>query len=114
MSLSTASRTSESLDPPCPLFISLPAGHSPRLAPSERLGLLLSRHPANRYCTSISATLLTPLSAITRFPSFVGIMFRTTPPPEGMVQVWNFSVFGSKRTRVFGLTADSLYQMMSL
>ena len=38
-------------------------------------------------------------------------MLRTTPPPPGMTQVWNFSVFGSKRTSVFGLTADSLYQI---
>ena len=40
-------------------------------------------------------------------------MLRTTPPPDGMTQVWNFSVSGSKRTSVFGCTADSLYQMMS-
>jgi hypothetical protein len=39
---------------------------------------------------------------------------RTTPPPEGIAQDWNDSVFGSKRTSVFGVTADSLYQTMSL
>jgi hypothetical protein len=46
-------------------------------------------------------------------PSRVAIMLRTTPPPEGIAQVWNFSVFGSKRTRVLGLTPDSLYQTTS-
>lgn len=40
-------------------------------------------------------------------------MLRTTPPPEGMGQVWNFSVLGSKRTSVLGLVLDSLYQMIS-
>ena len=60
---------------------------SPRLAPFDRAELLLSQQRVSCYCTSISATLFTPLSAITRLPSFVGIMFRTTPPPEGMVQV---------------------------
>jgi hypothetical protein len=40
-------------------------------------------------------------------------MFRTTPPPDGMIQVWNFSVLVSKRTTVFGLVFDSLYQMTS-
>src|ERR1700686_3915315 len=59
------------------------------------------------------ATLFTPLSVSTSLPSVVCIMLRTTPPPEGMAQVWNFSVLGSKRTSVFGFTADSLYQMMS-
>ena len=38
-------------------------------------------------------------------------MLRTTPPPAGIAQVWNFSVLGSKRTSVFGFTFDSLYQM---
>ena len=57
---------------------------------------------------------MTPLHASTSpLPSAVGIMLRTTPPPEGITQVWNFSVFGLKRTSVFGLTADSLYQISS-
>ena len=38
-------------------------------------------------------------------------MLRTTPPPDGIAQVWNFSVWMSKRTSVFGLTFDSLYQI---
>ena len=37
-------------------------------------------------------------------------MLRTTPPPEGMGHDWNDFVFGSKATRVFGFTPDSLYQ----
>src|SRR5207302_9577498 len=66
------------------------------------------------FFTSTSATLLMPVSAIARFPSFIAIMLRTTPPPDGIAQVWNFSVLGSNRTRVFGFTWDSLYQMISL
>src|SRR5207247_6808090 len=62
---------------------------------------------------STSATRFTPLHANARFPSRVTDTLRTTPPPEGMAQVWNFSVFGSKRTIVFGFTPDSLYQMTS-
>src|SRR5215470_17769322 len=63
---------------------------------------------------STSPTMLRALSAITIFPSRVVIIFRTTPPPAGIAQLWNFSVFGSKRTSVFGLTADSLYQIAPL
>src|ERR1700686_3222583 len=36
------------------------------------------------------------------------------PPPSGMVQVWNFSVLGSKRTILLGRVLDSTYQMTSL
>src|SRR5579885_1625974 len=60
---------------------------------------------------STMAIPLTPLQASQRLPSGVGIMFRTTPPPDGIVHVWNFSVLESKRTTVFGFTPDSLYQM---
>src|SRR6266702_2193294 len=60
------------------------------------------------------ATRFRPLQAITRLPSGVAIMLRTTPPPDGITQVWNFSVLGSKRTSVFGLTPDSLYQTTPL
>src|ERR671936_2108446 len=62
---------------------------------------------------STSATRLTPLHARARLPSRVTDTLRTTPPPEGIAHVWNFSVLGSKRTIVFGLTPDSLYQMTS-
>ena len=41
-------------------------------------------------------------------------MLRTMSPPPGMAQVWNFSVLGSKRTMVFGLAPDSLYQSAPL
>src|SRR6266576_6106436 len=34
-------------------------------------------------------------------------------PPPGIAQLWNFFVLGSKRTTVFGLASDSLYQMTS-
>ena len=40
------------------------------------------------------------------------LMLRTTPPPEGIGKVWNVSVFGSKRTRPFGLELPSSYQTM--
>jgi len=43
----------------------------------------------------------------------VETMFRTTPPPDGIIHAWNFSVLASKRTTVFGLVFDSLYQITS-
>jgi len=46
---------------------------------------------------STCATRFTPLSASTSFPSAEAIMLRTTPPPEGITQVWNRSVAGSKK-----------------
>src|ERR1700693_4101402 len=58
------------------------------------------------------ATTFSPLSVRTSLPSVVCIMLRTTPPPAGITQVWNFSVLGSKRTSVFGRTPASLYQTM--
>src|SRR5580704_10568527 len=42
-------------------------------------------------------------------PSGVAAIFRTTPPPEGILARANVSVLGSKRTMVFGFTPDSLY-----
>lgn len=63
--------------------------------------------------TSTSATRFTPLQASTRLPSCVATMFRTTPPPEGIAQVWKVSDRESKRTSVLGLTPDSLYQRTS-
>src|SRR5262245_15776552 len=35
-------------------------------------------------------------------------------PPPGITQLWNFSLAGSKRTMVFGLAPDSLYQTAAL
>src|SRR5437016_4577770 len=84
------------------LLCKAPQGHEIRLYCD--LTLLLSWTKATRF---------RPLQAITRLPSGVAIMLRTTPPPDGITQVWNFSVLGSKRTSVFGLTADSLYHTMS-
>src|SRR6266404_4954651 len=71
-------------------------------APRHHLGIL----------TKVTA--LTRLLASTKSPSRVTEVLRTMLPPPGMVQLWNFSVAGSKRTTVFGVVPDSLYQMMSL
>jgi hypothetical protein len=52
---------------------------------------------------------------IRRSPSRVGRMWRTMPawtPPEGIGQLWNSSVRGSKRTSASGRLPDSLYQTM--
>src|SRR5438309_7396710 len=57
---------------------------------------------------------LTRLLASRKFPSAVTEVFRTMLPPPGIAQLWNFSVLGSKRTTVFGVAPDSLYQMMAL
>jgi hypothetical protein len=57
---------------------------------------------------------LTRLFAVTGLPSRVTLMLRTMSPPPGIAQLWNFSVFGSKRTIVFGLAPDSLYQSAPL
>src|SRR5207245_7028375 len=59
-------------------------------------------------------TALTKLLASTKSPSRVTEVLRTMLPPPGIAQLWNFSVLGSKRTIVFGVDPDSLYQMMSL
>src|SRR5204862_6580538 len=63
-------------------------------------------------CTSVTSS--TRLLASTQLPSRVTSTLRTMLPPPGMVQLWNFSVFGSKRTMVFGLASDSLYQITPL
>src|SRR5450759_4797647 len=59
-------------------------------------------------------TALTRLLASTKLPSDVTEVLRTMLPPPGIAQVWNAAVFGSKRTTVFGVVPDSLYQMTSL
>src|SRR5262249_43780431 len=64
--------------------------------------------------TSTRPTLLTRLLAVTGLPSVVTLMLRTMSPPPGIAQVWNFSVFGSKRAMVLGLAPDSLYQSAPL
>src|SRR2546429_9281164 len=60
-----------------------------------------------------SLTVLTNLLASTKLLSGVTEVLRTMLPPPGIAQLWNFSVLGSKRTTVFGLASDSLYQMTS-
>src|SRR5438552_1061912 len=65
---------------------------------------------AARYLvTSTIPTLFTPLHARYTRPSFVAAMFRTVPPPDGIVARANACVFGSNRMSVFGFTPDSLY-----
>src|SRR2546425_10560408 len=59
-------------------------------------------------------TALTRLLASTKLPSRVTEVLRTMFPPPGIAQLWNFSVLGSKRTTVFGVVPDSLYQITSL
>src|SRR6202035_842693 len=54
------------------------------------------------------------LLASRKLPSRVTDVLRTMFPPPGIAQLWKFSVLGSKRTTVFGVDPDSLYQMMSL
>src|SRR5215467_14936127 len=58
-------------------------------------------------------TMLRPLIAMAILPSRVGIMWRTIPPPLGICHVWNFSVLGSNRTRLYGRVFDSTYQILS-
>src|SRR5262245_48302151 len=67
-------------------------------------------HADPRYFTSTRPTWLTRLLAVTGLPSRSTSILRTMSPPPGIAQLWNFSVFGSKRTMVLGLTPDSLYQ----
>src|SRR5947207_6008736 len=57
---------------------------------------------------------LTRLLASKKFPSRVTDVLRTIFPPPGIAQLWNFSALGSKRTTVFGVDPDSLYQRTSL
>src|SRR5207302_5215493 len=87
------------------------------------LGKSLRRWPAaygapasnvQAYLISTSPIWFTRLLARATLPSRVTSTLRTISPPPGIVQVWNFSVFGSKRTIVFGLASDSLYQMAPL
>src|SRR4029077_7126683 len=67
-----------------------------------------------RYLGSVTkVTVFTRLFASTKLLSGVTEVLRTMLPPPGIVQLWNFSVLGSKRTTVFGLASDSLYQRTS-
>src|SRR5438477_10859883 len=62
------------------------------------------------YLICTSPTWLTRLLARIGLPLGRTSMLRTMSPPPGMAQLWNFSDCGSKRTMVFGLAPDSLYQ----
>jgi hypothetical protein len=55
-----------------------------------------------------TVTALTRLLANTRLPSGMTEALRTVLPPPGIAQVWKVDVFGSKRTTMFGVVADSL------
>lgn len=61
-----------------------------------------------------NVTVFTKLFARTNLPSPVTEVLRTILPPPGIGQLWNFVLFGSKRTIMFGVAFDSLYQMTSL
>src|SRR5215470_15277243 len=76
--------------------------------------VLRLRNGARRHLISTSPTWFIRLLAVTGLPSGVTSMLRTMSPPPGITQLWNFSVAGSKRTMVFGLAPDSLYQTAPL
>src|SRR2546422_3907701 len=84
------------------------------LATSRRFNVRFTPVPPSgttaRYLVaSATPTLFTPLHARYTRPSFVSAMFRTVPPPDGIVARANACVFGSNRMSVFGFTPDSLY-----
>src|SRR6266581_4718781 len=81
-----------------------------RLAQAGRWRIL---RPAHFFIVT-SVMPFTRLLASMKLPSRVTDVLRTMFPPPGIAQLWNFAVLGSKRTTVFGVDPDSLYQMMSL
>jgi len=92
----------------------------PRGRGSEKQPLVVLRPSSYRSAARVAGSRIstrvrpaTPLAASHMTPSGPTIMCRTTPPPDGITQLWNFSVFVSKRTSVFLSVPDSLYQMMS-
>src|ERR1700741_800391 len=95
---------------------------APRKSRREPNGEIASAANANEevfqesghFGISTSVTSLTRLFARTKLPSRVTDVFRTMFPPPGIAQLWKLAVFGSKRTTVFGVASDPLYQMMSL
>src|SRR5882757_171205 len=72
-----------------------------------------TRRPAHFFIAT-NVMPFTRLLASMKLPSRVTDVLRTMFPPPGIAQLWNFAVLGSKRTTVFGVDPDSLYQMMSL
>src|SRR4051794_38155358 len=73
----------------------------------------ISSGPAH-FAMVTSVMPLTRLLASRKLPSRVTDVLRTMLPPPGIAQLWNVSVLGSKRTTVFGVDPDSLYQITSL
>src|SRR6266702_4762480 len=71
------------------------------------------RRPAHFFIVT-NVMPFTRLLASMKLPSRVTDVLRTMFPPPGIAQLWNFAVLGSKRTTVFGVDPDSLYQMISL
>jgi gamma-glutamyltranspeptidase / glutathione hydrolase len=92
------------------------AFHTPRIDASARGSVRAD--PAMGEAALAELTRITRLVLlwwISRLPSRVGRMWRTMPAwtsPDGMAQLWNVSVAGSKRTRASGRWPDSLYQTM--
>src|SRR6266849_2763736 len=72
-----------------------------------------TRRPAHFFIVT-NVMPFTRLLASMKLPSRVTDVLRTMFPPPGIAQLWNFAVLGSKRTTVFGVDPDSLYQMLSL
>src|ERR1700688_3301358 len=72
------------------------------------------RAAPDHFSSVTSVMPFTRLLASSQLPSRVTDVLRTMLPPPGIAQLWNFSVLGSKRTTVFGVEPDSLYQMTSL
>src|SRR4051812_13745794 len=81
------------------------------IAVADRRNCRTRYHP--HFDISTRVTAFTRLFARTKLPSRVTEVLRTMFPPPGMAQLWNFSVRGSKRTTVFGVDPDSLYQITS-
>src|SRR6266478_1776352 len=85
--------------------------HATRALASKATNPIIQRIPHFDILTKVTA--LTRLLARTKLPSLVTDVLRTMLPPPGIAQLWNFVLLGSKRTTVFGVDPDSLYQMTS-
>src|SRR5438128_4997893 len=91
----------------------LHAGQRPRLVDRKVIPLLSSAPSGSHFDILTKVTALTRLLASRKLPSLVTDVLRTMLPPPGMAQLWNRVLLGSKRTTVFGVEPDSLYQMIS-
>jgi hypothetical protein len=61
-----------------------------------------------------NARAFTKLFARTNLPSRVTEVLRTILPPPGIGQLWNFAVFGSKRTIMFGVACQIEFRLIHL